>query len=355
MTPTQYQQYSRTLELLLEAALNPAVWGDALQSLTELTQHQFGSLLLFEKESTKIITGSLFWDESIFTSYKENYSYFDPAVPIMNNYALGEIYQDRLVLGDRFIKSSKYYNEFQRESGMNNVTCVKLGFSENYNSFLSLITSYDANYPDAMAFTLLRKILPSLVTVAALNSRFELLREGLKNMGSLLDGNIYPVWLVNNSLRIMYANNNAKLFSENNKNPWAINSGFLSLDVDHHKFQHIIQNATQLDSRPKAGITYLNRTTSTPVFVTPARHLPGVACVIIPISFVSDTPLIDMFGLTLSENKLAMLLVQGFTPDECAEHLNITIATVRTHLRSLFRKTKTTNQQELLILTRAVH
>lgn len=49
MTPTQYQQYSKTLELLLEAALNPAVWGDALQSLTELTQHQYGSLLLFEK------------------------------------------------------------------------------------------------------------------------------------------------------------------------------------------------------------------------------------------------------------------------------------------------------------------
>lgn len=355
MTPTQYQHYSRTLELLLEAALNPAVWGDALQSLTELTQHQFGSLLLFEKESTKIITGSLFWDENIFTSYKENYSYYDPAVPIMNNYALGEIYQDRMVLGQRFINNSKYYNEFQRASGMNNVTCVKLGFSENYNSFLSLITSYDASYPDEMAFTLLRKILPSLITVAALNSRFECLREGLKNMSSLLDGNIYPVWLVNNSLRIMYANNNAKIFSENNKNPWAINSGFLSLDVDNHKFQHIIQKATQLDNRPKAGITYLNRTINTPVFVTPARDLPGVACVIIPISFVSDTPLIDMFGLTLSENKIAMLLVQGFTPDECAEHLNITIATVRTHLRSLFKKTKTTNQQELVILTRTVH
>ena len=153
----------------------------------------------------------------------------------------------------------------------------------------------------------------------------------------------------------MYANNNAKIFSENNKNPWAINSGFLSLDVDNHKFQHIIQKATQLDNRPKAGITYLNRTINTPVFVTPARDLPGVACVIIPISFVSDTPLIDMFGLTLSENKIAMLLVQGFTPDECAEHLNITIATVRTHLRSLFKKTKTTNQQELVILTRTVH
>ncbi|EPW0365841.1 helix-turn-helix transcriptional regulator [Klebsiella quasipneumoniae] len=43
------------------------------------------------------------------------------------------------------------------------------------------------------------------------------------------------------------------------------------------------------------------------------------------------------------------------TPDECALHLGVSIATIRTHLSALYRKTNTRNQAELLLIIRAIH
>jgi len=47
--------------------------------------------------------------------------------------------------------------------------------------------------------------------------------------------------------------------------------------------------------------------------------------------------------------------VRGMTPDECALHLGVSIATIRTHLSALYRKTHTRNQAELLLIIRAIH
>ncbi|TBP81971.1 LuxR C-terminal-related transcriptional regulator, partial [Klebsiella quasipneumoniae] len=56
-----------------------------------------------------------------------------------------------------------------------------------------------------------------------------------------------------------------------------------------------------------------------------------------------------------AENAVAELLVRGMTPDECALHLGVSIATIRTHLSALYRKTHTRNQAELLLIIRAIH
>lgn len=56
------------------------------------------------------------------------------------------------------------------------------------------------------------------------------------------------------------------------------------------------------------------------------------------------------YGLTKSEAQLALELAQGVSPEEFASENNISINTVRTHLRSLFAKTETARQAELVSL-----
>ena len=50
------------------------------------------------------------------------------------------------------------------------------------------------------------------------------------------------------------------------------------------------------------------------------------------------------------QQRLANLLVQGLAPEACAERLNVSINTIRTQLRALFRKTETERQAELVTL-----
>jgi DNA-binding CsgD family transcriptional regulator len=60
--------------------------------------------------------------------------------------------------------------------------------------------------------------------------------------------------------------------------------------------------------------------------------------------------LAELFLLTPAERRLAELLAQGLTAEACALRLRVSINTVRSQLRALFRKTETERQAELINL-----
>jgi DNA-binding CsgD family transcriptional regulator len=62
------------------------------------------------------------------------------------------------------------------------------------------------------------------------------------------------------------------------------------------------------------------------------------------------TILRGLFDLTPAEARVAQAVAQGMAPSEIATRLDVSIGTVRTHLKSAFAKTGTTRQTELAIL-----
>jgi DNA-binding CsgD family transcriptional regulator len=56
------------------------------------------------------------------------------------------------------------------------------------------------------------------------------------------------------------------------------------------------------------------------------------------------------FDLTTTQARLALLLVEGATINQCANAMGIKVSTARTHLKSVFTKTGTKRQAELAIL-----
>ena len=64
----------------------------------------------------------------------------------------------------------------------------------------------------------------------------------------------------------------------------------------------------------------------------------------------SATLLADAYGLTASEAKILQSLIQGKRLEDMARDFNVSINTLRTHLKSIFRKTETKRQSELLSL-----
>ncbi len=64
----------------------------------------------------------------------------------------------------------------------------------------------------------------------------------------------------------------------------------------------------------------------------------------------SAAVLADVYGLTASEAKLLQALIEGKRLEDMARDFKVTINTLRTHLKSIFRKTDTKRQSELLSL-----
>ncbi|WP_081612766.1 helix-turn-helix transcriptional regulator [Methylobacterium sp. 88A] len=56
------------------------------------------------------------------------------------------------------------------------------------------------------------------------------------------------------------------------------------------------------------------------------------------------------FNLTLTEAKISLLIIEGKTPNEIASLRNISLWTIRTQLASIYNKTKTRRQAELVSL-----
>lgn len=57
-----------------------------------------------------------------------------------------------------------------------------------------------------------------------------------------------------------------------------------------------------------------------------------------------------LYGLTPAEARLALGLLQRDTPADYAERHQLSLATVKTHLRNLFAKTGTRRQADLMRL-----
>jgi DNA-binding CsgD family transcriptional regulator len=62
----------------------------------------------------------------------------------------------------------------------------------------------------------------------------------------------------------------------------------------------------------------------------------------------------ELFGLTAAEARVADRLIMGDSPERAADTLSISVTTVRWHLASLYRKTGTNRQADLVRLMLAV-
>ena len=66
-------------------------------------------------------------------------------------------------------------------------------------------------------------------------------------------------------------------------------------------------------------------------------------------SLAHDT-IVDMFGLTPAETRLALLLMEGATPRESAERLGVAFNTVRNQIKAIYAKVDVRRQSELIAL-----
>jgi DNA-binding CsgD family transcriptional regulator len=70
-----------------------------------------------------------------------------------------------------------------------------------------------------------------------------------------------------------------------------------------------------------------------------------------------DIPLawiMDAYGLTRAEARVAVAMSAGITALECASQLGLSLNTVKTHLRKVFAKTGTGRQVELACLVTSI-
>lgn len=125
----------------------------------------------------------------------------------------------------------------------------------------------------------------------------------------------------------------------------------------------LIRRAAGKDGKRRAGWLRLNATQQQELLVTPVsaqasfnQHFQKPLVLLALLENQSQMGLpAELFQLSPAEQRLAELLAQQLSPEACAERLNVSINTVRSQLRALFRKTDTSRQAELASLIGRLH
>lgn len=205
------------------------------------------------------------------------------------------------------------------------------------------------NQDDAAA---LRQLYPHIQRAFTLHWEWRNMREQLVTYHASLDSMDFGVMFINPARRVQHANRTAKALASDILLAGLPTTGPLALLIDT-----AAKGEGGATVYGQSGMMLLTLPVSAPVRNTVGETRASVMLILVDpkkrpdaaAEFVSNA-----FALSKAESRLIPLLLLGKTPAEIAQTLDLKLPTVRTQLSSIFAKTGTTRQQELIRLLGAL-
>ncbi|MDH4585188.1 PAS domain-containing protein [Pseudomonas sp. BN415] len=354
--PHMDEFYDSLVNLCYECVLDRDAWRPMLEQLAAATGHQMGALLfLDQRQQRPQVTSINLCDPGSVEAYNSYYHQYDPAKEVLVPRPVGSWYHDREDLGAQRIRRDPYYQEFHLPFGMNSISCIKLHEQANTGIYLSLLTAVGARLPEQEQRNLLKRLSPHLLRAARMSNRLQSLELDVAHRELLLERHPAPVWLLDAEGRVLFCNHQAEQRLGQLEFALQGRQGRLQGKTLDGRLQALIRQAAGHSGKRRAGWLPLDSEPPTQLLVTPVPDASALAArhsgSLVLLALLENQPrsqlLADLFQLSPAELRLAELVTQGLAPEACAERLNVSINTIRTQLRALFRKTETERQAEL--------
>jgi DNA-binding CsgD family transcriptional regulator len=362
------EKAEKVLDLIYDAAAENDLWRDALTAIADLTGSQGGILFGQSMTAQRIyfdFNGRL--DESCNRAYQERHM-INPWSSGMENQPVG-----RLVMSDQLInlselRSTAFYHEVLRPQDISHNGMMALAAKEDFRAAFNICRNTRRGPFDGGEQRLLERLSPHLCRSIALGFRIDsylaMRTAAFDVLEQLADG----VLVLDRRARIVFANAAARKFEAD---------GILNL-------RHMLSTYSQSHSKRLAELIsaavlgFPGGTMSMPritdgrlltILVSSIRSkdlgrlsdagLKDVAVLLFVIDPANRTSIpvsqiIDAYGLTQAEARVALAASSGSTIIETAKLLGLSPNTIKTHLRRVFAKTATGRQAELARLIAAV-
>lgn len=353
--------YDELVSLIYDCVLDETAWARLLERLALATGRRDGTLVFLGHDASalpRVGSASLCSVEQQM-AYNSYYSAFDPTAGYMRQRAVGHWYHDTQEFGEDRMARDSFYQEFSRAYGQRSTSCVKLYEHDGGGAYLSLLTALDAPLPSDEQQMLLQRLSAHLMQAARMSEHMQQLKLGVAHRDLLLEQSETPLWLVDAEGRSVFCNAAAERRVLDNAFPLRVRQGRLKAH-ELPTLPALLRDACGRAGPPRAGWLRLPGLIGE-LLVTPLKADSHFNLIqqrpLALLALLENRPrlalLAELFELTPAECRLAEMLVQGGNPERCAQLLDVSITTVRSQLRSLFGKTGTQRQAELVgLLTR---
>jgi DNA-binding CsgD family transcriptional regulator len=357
-------RFSNALDAIYGAALAPDLWPNALGGINDLFDCSCVCLIdrnLRTLEGTICSNFDQGSEREFITNWTER-NVLRQRTPVWRP---GVIETDPEILPRADFARSEYYNEFLSPRGMNHLMRVTLGVEREWIRIVTLNRPTVAGAFEAPDVERFRPLLSHLQRAVRINVQLakskvivgaasEVLEQS--SSGVLLLDEHGRVALINRAARVMVAQDDAFVV--------ALDRIKLMQPKRQEALQRLIDGAMGKlagTSAARGGVMRWPRKSGKPDYAVtigsvpmtmnyPLRGRSAFVIVTDPSADPADSEdlLRLFFELTDAELRVARGVMQGHSPEQIAGMLDVRLTTVRWHLASLFRKTGTSRQAELV-------
>jgi DNA-binding CsgD family transcriptional regulator len=374
------QALAEILGSIYEAAIQPSKWRNVLDQLDDCLDGVTPILCLMDHTNPKwttMLTHSS-WQESAI-EYSKHYNALNPWAP----YFLQRAQKGKAVIGDeiisqRSLRETEFYNDFFRQMGeWDGVVGVLAGRTEDSTSILGLHCSrkkLDREHKEIENLAVF--LAPHIAQSFEITRRLGKAASIRSTMDDVLAALTDPAIIVRESLTIEYANPPAQeLF----KSGIVTTDQFQTIRAGHNltatrdlrrAIQHVLRPMHEAVPPATVRLSHADHEGSqlSTLVVTihrcgdPSANLemfPNISLFSEPRALLlfrdlkkraslSEETLRDLYDLTPAEARLANALLNGATIADQADRMNLSQNTLRTQMKSIFSKTGTNRQADLV-------
>jgi DNA-binding CsgD family transcriptional regulator len=373
------QSFLHFLDLTYEAAEQPAKWRRLYEELQPalgvLSIHMLGidkrhGTLSYSDGANMPVQGEL--------AYMQHYRHIDPRWPVILQREVAEWTQCHDVLDEQVVATHPFYQEFLIPYDRRYCTATKLVDTPEATVVFSMLSSTAQGPVGAEALRFLDRLLPHLQRACRIGiQNFVYSTQAL--VGHLLVNKLrQPVILMTPGGDVMHANEAAQELLRSTRLV-AVDAG--KLQLPRRQLEELLRRCAELEQGIKSGeapaaaagaavssqfrslrISAERGDESVYAFFTVlspqgAMGTFGLRPVVMLLFYhPASAPAIDsgllyaVFGLTPAECRIATLLAEGLSLKQIAQVQGTQHETVRKQLRSIYQKTETNRQPELIRL-----
>lgn len=366
------QEVLELVELIYRAAGDPNAWTSVLQRLTVALGGN-AATLHHQDTASQESSFSTLWNLSPddMAPYNEYYGALNPLLTTRPHLIrAGAVLTSQMLCPDEIYTRGEYYHDFLRRLDMLHGVAPILR-SESHGANFSALSIFrpvrgEPFGEEERKFLLL--LMPHLQRAFQLHKRIQGLERKGNAAGEALDHLQQGVVLLDAKGRVLLVNRAATaLFATEKSLKLTPRSLMAAVPSENRELNRLIQgaiatgNGKGLGSGGAIAISRGGFRRPLQVLVTPLRTKTIFLGKDLPVAaiFISDPdhkPVSDsivfaqLFGLTRAETRLAQMLASGQSLKDAAARLGVAQSTLRSQLKSIFAKTNTNRQSELVRL-----
>jgi DNA-binding CsgD family transcriptional regulator len=363
------------IEHAYDATLAPAKWQMLIEKFIATLGANSGILRAANYNSGAVgLFSTVGYEPKLKQAYRDHFVHLDMFAPTLKQSAIGEmIHGDTAVPWSQQLKS-EFYNDYMRPQGVRYVLGATLARDSQHHLLFGLQRSKQQGDFTQEHLKLIRLVAPHIAKTVQIHRQLHAVTTQKCWALSALNRLKIGVILLDAQGRPEFVNSAANQFM-NDCGCIIADDGLLLTNVTETlQLHHLISDAATcaIGRRHRFASSNLmmnNLTVTTPEQSIRIQAIPlprllsdqawnfgaSDSCVALFIttansSFINAHQLVELYGLTPAETKLAILIAEGIDLETAAKRLCVSIQTIRTQLKSIFAKTNVSRQAELVAL-----